>query len=151
VAKTAATGITSLFSFQLKDSPGDESGLGWGLLTHETNGKRAKPRYYIYSFLDSIAGNRLQTTGGNSFISSLATTKGGVIRLLLVNFDYSGSHSEVSTVTFSGLDPGNYAYRQHFLLGQNVTLKVTVVADTLTKQIVMPAQSVLMLELSRVP
>lgn len=151
ITRTAATGITSLFTFQLKDGPGQEAGNGWGLLTHETNGKRAKPRYYIYSFIDVIAGNRLQTSGGNSFVSSLATTKAGIIRVLLVNFDYSGSHSEVSTVTFSGLNPGTYKYRQHFLLGQDVTLKETVEEDTLTKQIVMPAQSIVMLELSRLP
>lgn len=149
ITKLAARGVTSLFSFQLKDGPGQEDGTGWGLLTHESNGSKPKPRYYIYGFLDSIAGTRLQTTGGNSFVSHLATTQGDVFRVVLVNFDSRGSHAETTTVTFTDLDPGSYSFRQKYFLGQDVTLKETVGETMLTKSIIMRPQSVVLLELKK--
>ncbi|KKU82298.1 MAG: hypothetical protein UY10_C0037G0005, partial [Microgenomates group bacterium GW2011_GWA2_47_8] len=88
-------------SFQPKDGPGQEDGSGWGFLTHETNGKRTKPRYHVFNFLDAMAGTRLSVTGEGTWVTSFATTKDNVIRVLLVNFDRGGSHTENVPVTFT--------------------------------------------------
>jgi hypothetical protein len=137
------------FSFQPKDGPGQESGNGWGLITHETNGKKIKPRYYIYSFIDAMAGTRVSVSGEGTWVTGFASTKDNVIRLLLVNFDTNGTHSEVVPITFGNLDPGTYSYRQKFFLGQDVTLTETIEGDTLQKKILMNPSSVVMLELSK--
>lgn len=142
-------GPTYAFSFQPKDGPGQESGNGWGLITHETNGKKQKPRYFIYNFLDEMAGNRLEVSGEGSWVTSFATFRDGTIRVLLVNFDPRGSHVENVPVTFDELDPGTYIYREHFLFGRDVKLNETVTSNTLTKQVYMAAQSVGILELKK--
>ena len=103
-------GPTYLFSFELIDGPNQEDGSGWGLFTHTTNGKKAKPRYSVYSFMDSMKGQRLQVTGEGSWVTSFATIRSGVIRIFLVNFDANGSHSENVPITITGLPNGPYAY-----------------------------------------
>lgn len=137
-----------LFSFQLKDGPGQGDGSGWGLITHEGNGKRAKPRYYIYNFLDTMAGTRLALTGEGTWVSGFATTRERIVRILLVNFDSRGRHTETVPVTFANLDPGTYRYRERFFLGRDATFTETISGNTLIKQVYMPAQSIAILELS---
>jgi xylan 1,4-beta-xylosidase len=144
-------GPTYAFSFQPKDGPNQENGTGWGFITHETNGKRKKPRYFIFNFLDRMAGNRLNLTGEGSWITGYASIKDGVIRVLLVNFDTRGTHTENVPVTFGNLEAGTYTYRQLFFQGQDVTLTESVTENTLSKTVFMPASSVVLLELTRQP
>jgi len=149
IRQLIAGGPTYLFSFQLKDGPGQQEGNGWGLITHEDNGKRLKPRYFLYLFLDLMAGSRLQFSGEGTWVTGFATTNGPTTRILLVNFDQNGNHTENVPVSFTGLSPGTYTYRERLLLGRNVTFKEIVTSTTLSKQVYMPAQSVAILELTR--
>jgi len=157
VAHTAAVirqlisgGPKYLFSFELKDGPGQQSGDGWGLVTHQDNGKRKKARYSIYSFLDQMVGTRLQVTGEGSWVTGFASKQEKSIRLLLVNFVKGGSHSEEVPVTFTDLEPGNYTYKERVLFGRNVSSPVTVGADgVLSKKIFLAMQNVAILELVR--
>lgn len=149
IRQLVSGGPTYAFSFQPKDGPGQESGNGWGLVTHETNGKKKKPRYYIYSFIDAMAGNRISLAGEGTWVTGFASKKDETLRVLLVNFDPNGTHSEVVPVTFGNLDSGTYKYRQRFFLGQDVTLTETVTETRLQKQILMPTSSVVMLELTK--
>lgn len=137
------------FTFQPKDGPGQESGNGWGFITHESNGKRKKPRYFIFNFLDRMAGDRLNLTGEGTWVTGYASTKDGVIRVLLINFDTRGTHTENVPVTFGSLDPGTYSFRQLFFQGKDLTMTETVTEPTLTKQIFMPASSIVLLELTK--
>ncbi len=142
-------GPTYAFSFQPKDGPHQEDGSGWGLLTHEANGKKPKPRYYIYSFIDAMAGQRVSISGEGTWVTGFASTRDGVIRLLLVNFDSRGTHTENVPVTFGNLTPGTYKLRQRFFLGSDATFTETVTEQSLQRDILMPASSVVMLELSQ--
>ncbi|MDO8451745.1 MAG: hypothetical protein Q7S76_02645 [bacterium] len=142
-------GPSYLFSFQLKDGPGQTAGDGWGLITHEDNGKRLKPRYGVYSFLDPMEGIGVRLTGEGTWVTGFATTKGPTIRVMLVNFDIKGTHVETVPVNFINLLPGQFTLRQRFYRGQDTTTQETVAGSTLTKQIYMPAQSILMLELTK--
>lgn len=142
---------TYLFSFQLKDGPGQEIGNGWGLLTHQSNGKRPKPRYYVFTFLDAMAGTRLNLTGEGTWVTGFASAgQDKTIRVLLVNFDPYGSHSETVPVTLTNLDPGSYTFRQRFLIGKTTTTQGEASGTSLTKQVYMPSQSVLILEVTKV-
>lgn len=149
VRQLASGGPTYIFSFQLKDGPGQTSGEGWGLITHESEGKKPKPRYYVYNFLDNLAGRRLALSGEGTWVTGLATIQGQTIRVLLVNFDPNGSHSENVPLAFTNLDPGNYLYRERFLFGRDVSFREAVTTNTLTKQVYLPAQSIAILELSK--
>jgi hypothetical protein len=142
-------GPTYALSFQPIDGPNQQSGNGWGLITNGDNGKKPKPRYYVYSFLDSMAGNRVSMTGEGTWVTGFASKNANTLRVLLVNFSTNGSHSEVVPVTFGNLDPGTYKYRQHFFLGGDVTLTDTVTENTLQKKILMPSSGIVILELTK--
>jgi hypothetical protein len=140
-------GPTYLFTFQLKDGPNQEN--GWGLLGHESQGKKAKPRYFVSNFLQPISGTRLLLTGEGSWTSAVATIRDQTIRVLLINFNPKNSKSETVPVSFINLEPGTYTYREKFLLGRNVAFTETVIGTTLEKQLFMPINSVAMLELTK--
>ncbi len=152
-AHTAATvrqlisgGPTYLLSFQIKDGPGQED--GWGLLGHESKGKKPKPRYYVYSFLDAMTGTRLQLDGEGSWVTGFASTRNNTLRIMLVNFDRAGTHSENVPVTINNLEPGIYTYREKFMLGRDAKFTETISGDTFTREVFMPAQSIAVLELT---
>lgn len=149
VRQLISGGPTYIFSFELKDGPNQEAGDGWGLITHETNGARAKPRFYVYNFLDPMEGDRLAVFGEGTWVTGFASTKNGVARLMLVNFDQNGSHVENVPVSFTSLTPGTYKYREHLLFGRDVTTTETVAETTLSRQVYMPAESVAILELTK--
>lgn len=149
VRQLAAGGPTYLFSFQLKDGPAQAAGDGWGLITHEDNGAKPKPRHAVFAFLDALAGERLTVSGEGTWVSGLSSRRDGVTRVLLINFDPDGNHSENVPVSVEGLQPGNYTVRERVLLGRDVTYPVILsgFAPNLTRQVFMPAQSVALLEI----
>lgn len=138
-----------LFSFQLKDGPNQQDGSGWGLITHEDNGLKTKPRFSVFSFLDTMAGKRLLLQGEGSWVTGFASTKGDVIRTLLVNFDEQGSHSENVPVTFTNLDPGAYLWREQFLFGRDVKFTETATEGFIKRDVFMPTQSIAIIEITR--
>jgi hypothetical protein len=136
-------------SFQPKDGPNQQAGDGWGLLTHEDNGKRPKPRYYLYNFLDAMAGKRLELRGEGTWVTGFASTRSGIFRVMLVNFDRGGSHTENVPVTFVGLANGAYTYTEKLLSGRNITRTETAADGAMGVTVYMPAQSVAILELKK--
>lgn len=147
IRQLISSGPAYLFSFQLKDGPGQADGSGWGLIGHESNGKGKKPRYSIYSFLDRMAGSRLGLAGEGTWVTGFASIKDKTIRLLLVNFDQNGNHGETVPVSITNLEPGQYTYSENFLFGKDIKLKETVSDAPLTKKVYLPAQSVVIIEL----
>ncbi|MBI4066254.1 hypothetical protein HY411_00915 [Candidatus Gottesmanbacteria bacterium] len=147
----AIGGPRGLFTFQLKDGPGQELGDGWGLISHESQGKILKPRYHVFAFLDRMVGNRVNLTGEGTWVSGLASKREATIRVLLVNFDPSGNHTETVPVTITNLDNGLYEYQQQYLQGNAPDVRSvqreTVESRMLSKQLFMPAQSVVLIEL----
>ena len=142
---------TYLSTFQLKDGPGQADGSGWGLVTHDDNGLKKKPRYSVYSFIDGMAGTRMNLTGEGSWVTGFASVKDGVMRVLLVNFDQNGSHTEQVPVQFTKLTPGAYKLRQRFLFGSDTTRTYGIDSDALGTDVYMPAQSIAILELTKQP
>jgi hypothetical protein len=142
-------GPTYIFSFELVDGPNQENGSGWGLITHPTNGKKIKPRYYVYALFDSMKGTRLQLSGEGSWVTGFASTKNNSIKVLLVNFDAKGTHTEQVPVTFTRLPNGTYTYKETVLSGKTTQSQETVSTGTLKKTVVATPQSVIQLELQR--
>lgn len=129
IRQLLSNGVTYAFSFELKDGPDDKNDTpdkGWGLISHENNGTQPKTRYYVYSFIDAMAGTRIKLTGEGSCVTGFASTRDNVFRILLVNFGPGCNGSQTVPITFSNLDPGTYKYRQHFFQGQDVTLTQTI-------------------------
>jgi hypothetical protein len=146
---TVTGGPTYLFSFQLKDGPGQQKD-GWGILPHESTGEQPKPRYYVYNFLDTMAGNRLELTGEGSWVSGLASIQNNIIHVLLVNFNNQKNKSENVPITLKNLEPGIYSYRERLLLNRDAKFTETVGEDgKLTREVYMPENSVAILEITR--
>ncbi len=138
-----------IFSFELIDGPNQTDGTGWGLITHSTNGKKLKPRYYVYHFIDAMKGTRLQMQGEGSWVTGFASTSNGVIKVLLVNFDASGKHTEQTPVLFTHLPNGDYTYKEFTVIGGSTQTELTVTNGTAKRTVVMTAQSVIRMELTR--
>lgn len=149
VRQLMSGGPTYLFSFELKDGPRETEGKGWGLITNDDNGLRKKPRYYVYNFLDAMAGTRLTVTGEGSWVSAYASSRDTTIRVLLVNFDANGNHSENVPISITGMTPGTYSVRQRILLGRDTTTAVELTDTILKTDVYMTAQSVAILEVSK--
>lgn len=140
---------TAIFTFQLKDGPGQLDGSGWGLITGDDNGLRKKPRYFVFNFLDSMAGTRLGLTGEGTWVTGFASKNDNIYRVLLVNFDPNGNHNENVPVTFTNLDPGTYTFNQKFLIGKTTSTTEEVVGNTFSTQVYMYAQGVAFLEFTK--
>jgi Glycosyl hydrolases family 39 len=138
-----------LFSFQPVDGVNQQDGSGWGLITNPDNGLTKKPRYYVYNFIDGMAGNRLALSGEGTWVTGFASIKDNIIRTLLVNFDRNGSHTETVPVTLKNLDPGTYLLRTRYLFGTDTTTTEVATNSSLLKNIPMTAQNVVILELSK--
>lgn len=105
----------------------------------------------LLAFLDQMAGTRLQVAGEGTWVTAVATKQGEKLNILLVNFDPNGSHTETVPVQITALPNGTYTYTQHYIdsrLPVEVKRQQEVITDgSLIKQIHMPAQSVVLLEL----
>lgn len=142
-------GPAYLFSFQPIDGSNQQDGSGWGLITNPDNGLTKKPRYYVYNFIDAMAGDRLALSGEGSWVTGFASVNNDIIRTLLVNFDRNGSHSENVPVIWENLDPGTYTLRKRYLFGTDTKTTEVATTSALTKQVFMSAQNVVILELSK--
>lgn len=142
-------GPTYLISFQPIDGPGQQDGSGWGLITHTDNGLKKKPRYYVYNFIDAMAGNRLTLSGEGTWVTGFASVRDNVVRTLLVNFDPRGSHTENVPVTWKNLEPGSYSLRMRYLFGTDTRITQEASGSAITRQIPMTAQNVVILELTK--
>lgn len=131
----ATGGPQGLFSFELIGS--------WGLIN--------TPRYYVYDFLYRMAGNRVLLTGEGTWITGIASKQKDTTRIMLINFDAFGNHTETVPITITNLSNGTYEYSQQYLQGktpgESQKLIESVTDGTIKKQIFMPAQSIVLIEL----
>lgn len=112
------------FVFEIKDGPGGPQKLWgrWGLLTHEKYGTpEEKPRYKALKFLNDLGPFRISLAGEGSWVKGIASTDpNGNIRLMVVNYDPAGSHSEAVPIFFDNLPKGNFRYQRRNFLGAAV-------------------------------
>ncbi|MFC1625944.1 hypothetical protein ACFL1Q_02800 [Patescibacteria group bacterium] len=97
--------IGKMFTFEVKDGPGPEKYWGrWGILTHEKFGTHEpKPRYRALMFLNNMRGEKVNLSGQGSWIKAFARKEGNKIRVLVVNYDPYGRHSEATPLRFINL------------------------------------------------
>ncbi len=148
ISKLITGGPTYLLSFQPVDGPNQKDGSGWGLITNPDNGLRKKPRYFVYNFIDTMAGNRLAMSGEGTWVTGFASIKDTVVRVLLTNF--RGSTENVP-VTFTNLDAGSYSLRMRYLFGTDTKTPVTVTNTTYQTKIPLTPNSIVILELTKTP
>ncbi|KKT50625.1 MAG: hypothetical protein UW42_C0016G0010, partial [Candidatus Collierbacteria bacterium GW2011_GWB1_44_197] len=119
--------------FEIKDGPGTEKYWGrWGILTHEKFGSpEKKPRYYALQFLNDLGPYRTSVSGEGSWVKSIASTDDkGNLKIMVVNYDPKGSHSEAVPMTFENLPKGNFKITRTEFMGNSRTLNVATTSAT---------------------
>lgn len=140
------------FVFELQDGkdPGGKEFWGrWGLLTHQDFGSRSKPRYRALQLMGQLGEERLGLSGKGTWVRGIAARKNKTTQTLLVNYDKRGRHVETVPVTFTQIDPGEFELKQRFLDGRLETFKLATTGAELRHSVMMPALSVVMLELTQ--
>ncbi len=106
--------VSKMFTFEIKDGVGDKQYWGrWGLLTNDKFGEpQIKPRYNALLFLNRMIGNRVNVVGQGSWVKSFAKNDGKTIRILVVNYDSLGSHTEVVPIRIDNLINQDYTIKR---------------------------------------
>lgn len=141
-ARTMMSKVQRAFLFEIKDGPGNEKYWGrWGLLTNEKFGTpEKKPRYYAIQFLNSLLPFRVSLAGEGSWVKGIASTgEDGNLKVMVVNYDPKGSHSEAVPILFENLPKTSFKYtRKDFLGGTNTTQVSTDSANWKTLEFMAP-------------
>jgi hypothetical protein len=106
--------IDKSFIFEVKDGPGAKKHWGrWGILTHEKFGvPEPKPRYWAIEFLNRVQGERVNIAGEGSWVKAFAKQEGQVTRILVVNYDPLGKHSESVPIALTNLPSREFTFRR---------------------------------------
>lgn len=141
--------IDRLFHFEIKDGPGPEKYWSrWGILTHEKWGApEAKPRYNAFFFLNKIRGEKLNVAGEGSWVKAMAKVEAGVIRVLVVNYDVYGTHSENVPIKFDELTGTKYLYKRTDYGGVQTQIEIIPEAGSFSTTEFMKPNSAMILEL----
>ncbi|MCD6225741.1 hypothetical protein J7J95_01515 [bacterium] len=138
--------VHRVFAFELKDGPSLNTHQ-WGIITHENNGQKPKPRWYAYLFLNKLRGKRLPLEGNGSWVSGLALKEGKTIKILLVNFDPSQKHQEYVPVRIKNMAQGRWQLSFDYLFQKDYQLIRENHSTTLFFQTYLPPNEAVIISL----
>lgn len=108
-----------LFTFELKDGVNGQNEPfigGWGLVTNEKYELIKKPKYFVFSLLDSLVGQQLAVSGVASPLYTLATsTDMQNMSVLLTHYDLKNEGKGQPTIHLTHLLPGLYSISEQVL------------------------------------
>jgi len=130
--------VHRVFAFEIKDGPpqpGKKDTEHWGIIGHESTGKKLKPRWQAYVFLNQLTGLRLPLSGNGTWVSGVAAKEGNKFKVFLVNYDPRGRHSEFVPLRINNLTPGSYEITLNYLFGRDLKVIQTIDNRQLFRQI----------------
>lgn len=152
-AALSDTNLDMALAFEVMDgAPGDKQFHGgWGMLTNPKYGGVAKkPRFKAWEMLSKLQGARLPMVGVGTYVTGLsAYDSTGVIRVMAVNYDQAGKHSEVFPLTIVGLSEGVYSVREEYLSGRVLTTDVNVGGGSLRRDISLGASDAILMTVTK--
>ncbi len=110
VSRKMIDGLDLGFAFEIKDGP-NQNNFGWGLLSHNNNGMKAKPRYYAFETMKNMFGNRVSLVGEGDNVYSWVVKNKNQINLIATNYNYQ--NTEKFPVIFKNLTHGEYLFTIH--------------------------------------
>ncbi|MBI3379521.1 hypothetical protein HY029_02060 [Candidatus Gottesmanbacteria bacterium] len=146
--------INLAFNFEVKDGPPPTGGK-WGLMYHERDPDKplfSKPKYKAFAQLAQLSGNQLLLSGDGTYVSGLATSiSSSDTTAILANYDISSRNIENVPVTFTGLSPAVYNLKYNYPLDNRTGFyEIPTTSGNISKNFLMPANSIVYLELTRV-
>ncbi len=122
--------VSKTFTFEIKDGPGEKQYWGrWGLFTHEKFGAPViKPRGRALSFMNSLmGGEKLNVFGQGSWVRAMAKKLSpNTTRILVVNYDPRGVHSEMVPIKLASLTSPSFTFKRVDFLGGSTSEEVSV-------------------------
>lgn len=120
------TAIDMVMPFEVMDGGHEDSQWhgGWGMITNPKYGAVVrKPRFRALELLSRMSGERLALAGEGDYVTAFsARDVNGTIRVMAVNYDSSGRHSEVFPITLSGLSNfETYTVTEEYLSGRKLS------------------------------
>ncbi|EKD80479.1 MAG: hypothetical protein ACD_40C00077G0003 [uncultured bacterium] len=147
------TNVDMALAFEVMDgAPGDKQFHGgWGMLTNPKYGAVAKkPRFKAWEMLAELKGLKLAQIGEGTYVTTLAAKDSqGTVRVIAVNYDEAGKHSEVFPLTLIGLADGNYSVREEYLSGRVLNTESVVTGGSLRREISLSASDGVLLSVTR--
>jgi hypothetical protein len=147
------TNIDLALAFEVMDgAPGDKQYHGgWGMLTNPKYGPvTKKPRFKAWEMLSKMSGERLLLYGNGTYVTGLAAyDNAGVIRVLAVNYDEAGKHTELFPITVTGISEGTYNVREEYLSGRVLNTDVNVAGGSMKRDISLSASDAVLLTLTK--
>ncbi len=147
------TVVDLALAFEVMDgAPGDKQFHGgWGMVTNPKYGAVAKkPRFKAWEMISKLDGSRLPLLGNGTYVTGLAAyDERGVVRVLAVNYDESGKHSEVFPITVVGITEGNYSVREEYLSGRVLNTEVNIAGGSLRRDISLGASDAVLLTITK--
>lgn len=147
------TNVDLALAFEVMDgAPGDKQlHGGWGMLTNPKYGPVVKkPRFKAYEMISKLDGARLPLLGEGTFVTALsAYDSSGVIRVLAVNYDERGQHTELFPITVVGLSDGLYSVREEYLSGRVLNTEASAVSGNLRRDISLSPSDAVLLTLTK--
>ena len=130
------------FAFEIKD------GLqpSWGILT-QTGEK--KPRYQALKMLNVLDRARLEVTGEGTYVKAIASSSYNKTSIVVVNFDENNQNTELVPLTITNLSPGSYQIVETRLDDKPISVKINLADSTLKKSILLPPNSVVTIEITK--
>lgn len=153
--KQSLYGYTYLFAFEIVDgkSPQNQQYWGrWGLITHPETGKNTKPRYRAFMLLNQMwPGTRLFLKGEGSWVTGFAVKNKNSIKVLIINYDKNGIHSEAVPLKIEKIAPGNYLLKRQRLGQAASSNNLQITATQFATEEILPANSAILLDLTFQP
>lgn len=119
--------VSKVFAFEIKDGPNSDKKFWgrWGILTHEKHGTPdEKPRFKALQYLNIMSGQGISLTGTGSWVKAFAKKEGNIYKILVVNFDPSGKHSEAVPIAINNLPFDNFNVKRINFLGSSTNTPV---------------------------
>lgn len=139
--------IDKAFVFEIQDGKDPAGKVRWGRWGLIDSSGQAKLRYEALRFLDKLGPQQLQLIGRGTWVKGIAAKDGTDSEALIVNYDPSWRHSEITPVTFTGITPGNYVLTQQLLGGVSSTQQIATTEAALKVNIPMSVNSAVFLRL----
>lgn len=140
-------------AFEVQDGPHAETKFhgGWGMLTHPKFGPVVKkPRFVALEMLSQMEGSRLAVSGEGTYVTAIAArAPGGIVRVLVVNYDQKGQHQEVVPVTVTGLGLATYEVKEEYLSGRVLSNKMIPDGGIINRQIPLSPSEAVLITLTR--
>ncbi|MFH2019050.1 MAG: glycosyl hydrolase [bacterium] len=137
------TVVDMALAFEVQDGNQGDQQLhgGWGMLTNPKFGEVVqKPRFKALGMISKLSGVRLGLMGEGDYITAMAARDDqGVVRIMAVNYDEKGKHSEVFPLTITSLEGSSYSVTEEYLSGRRITNVLLTENGNIKREIVLPA------------